>query len=425
MLSVDNLHADQTNYTSIIVGNIPPSVNDEVIEVFFESKKKGAGSPVKNVRLNRTKHWAIVEFEEHEAVSTVMSKVPISLMDVELSVQPYQPLIADSCVIHNLEIRDLPEELAEELLAKDIDETLGLVENSCAEYDSEGEKSMNFDESYDEYIVDIIPIKLRMLEAMEYSKAVAERFPGVKFEINFENNRVDIRGKTEDVVSVKLDLYKTLSSFCVYNMKCISPEMFEASRVMEYINSTLDAKKLICTWDVQNKRLVICSHETHIAQCCDIIEGAVKETVFPVCTESAAAFLSSQWQNMLAMLRKDNEVMCKAETGGRGNEAQVHVIAMSNAINAVVEKIKSFLKQQLRIDTETFYTAKELGLFFAEIEKNNPGVARRILDKISSNLPLHHVCINVKSSYGMTTYNITGTAEGRLLAKNHIINMVF
>ena len=265
VLSVDNLHADQTNYASIIVGNIPPTVNEEVIEVFFESKKKGAGAPVKHVLLNRTKHWAVVEFEEPEAVSTIMSKLPISLMDFELSVQPYQPIIADGCEIHDLEIRDLPDELTEELLAKDIDETLGLVENSSAENDSEVEESMN-EYSGTEYIEDIIPVKLRMLDAKDYTSTVSKRFPGVKFKINLENNKICISGKTEDLVSVKLDLYRTLSSFCVYKVDCISPELYQYTKVKGYINDKLAKTELICSWEVRNERLFMCSQEVDIAR---------------------------------------------------------------------------------------------------------------------------------------------------------------
>ena len=62
---VDNY--EKTNI--ILVQNIPPSLDEEVLELFFESKKKKGGGPVKHVKLDREKNWAIIEFYEPEGMS--------------------------------------------------------------------------------------------------------------------------------------------------------------------------------------------------------------------------------------------------------------------------------------------------------------------------------------------------------------------
>ena len=49
------------------VSNLPPAAeNEEYLDVFFESTKRQGGGPVKKVTLMKDKHFAIVEFEEHD-----------------------------------------------------------------------------------------------------------------------------------------------------------------------------------------------------------------------------------------------------------------------------------------------------------------------------------------------------------------------
>ena len=48
----------------ILVKNFLPVVDEDMLEIFFESKKKSGGGPVRIVQLNREKSWAVVEFCE-------------------------------------------------------------------------------------------------------------------------------------------------------------------------------------------------------------------------------------------------------------------------------------------------------------------------------------------------------------------------
>ena len=48
----------------ILVKNFLPAIDEDMLELFFESKKKSGGGPIKNVQLNREKSWAVVEFCE-------------------------------------------------------------------------------------------------------------------------------------------------------------------------------------------------------------------------------------------------------------------------------------------------------------------------------------------------------------------------
>ena len=45
--------------------NLPPAaVNEEYLDIFFESKKRQGGGPVQKVTLVKKKHYAIIEFEQ-------------------------------------------------------------------------------------------------------------------------------------------------------------------------------------------------------------------------------------------------------------------------------------------------------------------------------------------------------------------------
>ena len=57
-----NAEGDINSTKTILVQNIPSSLDEDMIEAFFESTKKGGGGPVNKLELNMQKHWAVVEF---------------------------------------------------------------------------------------------------------------------------------------------------------------------------------------------------------------------------------------------------------------------------------------------------------------------------------------------------------------------------
>ena len=82
-------HGDDSKETNtIIVKNVPVSVDEELLEVFFESTKKQGGGPVKSVNILGDEQVAIVEFCESGAVETVLNKRPIKYGKTELDVKP-------------------------------------------------------------------------------------------------------------------------------------------------------------------------------------------------------------------------------------------------------------------------------------------------------------------------------------------------
>ena len=59
---------DSVETDTIIVKNVPASVDAELLELFFESTKKQGGGPVKNVKIIADEQVAIIEFCERSAV---------------------------------------------------------------------------------------------------------------------------------------------------------------------------------------------------------------------------------------------------------------------------------------------------------------------------------------------------------------------
>ena len=66
--ATDSIQEDSLTTNKILVKTFPPAVDEDMLEVFFESKKKVGGGPVKNVQLNREKNWAVVEFDEADGM---------------------------------------------------------------------------------------------------------------------------------------------------------------------------------------------------------------------------------------------------------------------------------------------------------------------------------------------------------------------
>ena len=78
--TVDDLKETNT----ILVKNVPVSVDEELLEIFFESTKKQGGGPVKSVKILSDKKVAFVEFYEHTGVETVLKQKPIKYGKTEL-----------------------------------------------------------------------------------------------------------------------------------------------------------------------------------------------------------------------------------------------------------------------------------------------------------------------------------------------------
>ena len=65
-------NAETVKNNTILVTILPTIIDEDVLEIFFESTKKQGGGPVKNVKIISNKNIAIVEFYS-------MKRAPLTL----------------------------------------------------------------------------------------------------------------------------------------------------------------------------------------------------------------------------------------------------------------------------------------------------------------------------------------------------------
>ena len=373
-----------------MVANVPSTADEGVLELLFESKRKGGGGPVKHIQLNWQKKWAIVEFCKPDAVEAVMSKLPITLMGIQLEIHPYTPLISAGVVIHGLVIKGLPKELSNNLLTKDVEGTIGSLEASSAEYESDSEQFEVKSEVYEQAGIEVVktlePIQLRMLITMEFEESMAEKFPNIRVKIDLEMYEVILEGDNADIQSDKTDLYETLSAFAVCVFAGISEEELELiqyKRVKEYIEKKLASEKLLCLWEIEEKCLIVCSFHADVIRCFGIISGSVKEEKFLISDRSSAVFWSTEWQNKLKELQKDSDLCSKVKSSG--SEINAHIIAQDDEVGNVVDKVKIFLKEQSKRRSETVQV-KQLGENLATFSKVSYEIWHNLFNRIASDL---------------------------------------
>ena len=405
---------------------MPSAADEDVLELLFESNRKGGGGPVKHVQLNREKKWAIIEFCEPDAVKAVMSKLPITLMGIELEIHPYTPLVPGGVVIQSLDIRGLPKDLTDDLLTKDVEGIIGTNEVSSAEYESDNDANEMNEQSMGNVVKDLKPVQLRMLRAIQYPNSISETFPNVKVKINLEKNEVLFSGERAGIEFVKLNFFAKLSSFSVCMLDDIPTdvlEFYQSERVVAYINKKLSAAKVVCAWEVRTQYLIVCSLHSDITRCSNIIRESVKTEKFPISNESAVISLSSLWQDQLKEVRKDNDLTCKIISNRK--ETYVHLILTDDraqdTTKGISTKIKDFLKRNSKLQT-VYVTTNELGPNFSALYNVSSSLVQKELKSIAEDLSVHSVTI-VTLIVTNSAVEIKGTLEGRELAKQRIIKL--
>ena len=119
--SRNKTNVEKTN--TILVRNVPESVDEDLLEVFFESTKKYGGGPVKSVKIMKDKKTAFVEFCDESAVDAVLKKKPIMFGTKELHVNRFKPFLASNEAITQADIKsiNLPQDFTDDLLKKHLE----------------------------------------------------------------------------------------------------------------------------------------------------------------------------------------------------------------------------------------------------------------------------------------------------------------
>ena len=99
----------------LLVKNLPDTIDEEHLEMFFEHRKRQGGGPVKNVTLHLDDGFAVIEFQEVEAVDTVLKKRPIKILGKPVEVEMYMPYFHKDESLKSINVVGIPDELVEDM----------------------------------------------------------------------------------------------------------------------------------------------------------------------------------------------------------------------------------------------------------------------------------------------------------------------
>lgn len=408
--------ADVHEKTNIIlVQNIPPFLDEEFLELFFESKKKKGGGPVKHIKLDKEKHWAIVEFYEPEAVDVVLSKRPITMLDTTVDIQPYLPLLARNDHLTSLDIQGLPSKLTEDILAAQLNSILSpatvLEENHQAD-----ELSSAPDERVTETITNIRQLHLRYLHVSDFKNRMRDKYQDLS--IQFLPTTIIFDGHVSEIEAAKSDLNHFIDSLWIHTVDNIDRhqlEIIQFQQAIDYITNLLKSLQLVAVWEVNNASLVSCCSQDSAMFVQRIILESVQMKIVSTPLDSSALYTTDMWKDCVTDIHMKYQGLCKLYL--RNDQSGVTVVATDNVVDEVAHVVQMFL-----ID----HAVLQQTMTADHVDKNPH--FRNTLEQAILELPKHFLqLVSLKSvspiSFGNKfIFTLRGTAKGIDLLKWKVAN---
>ena len=235
--------------------------------------------------------------------------------------------------------------------------------------------------------------------------------------MDLEQNKISFEGDSKTVLSGYRNLVEAIGKFSVNrigNKPAEYIELYKRERVIEYINESLEEQNIVCAWEVKGRVIVICSLEESIVECTKIIDESVIEIQFPISKESSATLFSQEWQEEVKQIQDENDIAYKVISDK--SSTNVSVLATDKEVSAIVCHIKTFLESQLEIKSD-ICKHESFSTKFQQMHNLDYRATQKMLNQIAEALSMYHVTINREVKGGCCVFNITGTLEGRELAK--------
>lgn len=416
---------DHAKTNIILVQNIPPSLDEEFLELFFESKKKKGGGPVKHIKLDKEKHWAVVEFYEPEAVDVVLAKRPITMLDTTVDIQPYLPLLARGDHLTSLDIQGLPSKLTEDILAAQLNSILSTATALEVNHEAD-EVSSEPDERVIETITNIRELHLRYLQESDFQKRMKGKFPNLSITIQ-PTKTVIVDGHASEIKAVKLDLKNVIDCLLIHTVDNIDRqqlEIIQSKEAIDYITKLLKSLKLVAVWEVNSGKLVFCCSQEGVMFCQRIILESVKvKIVTTPFMDASIVYRSDLWKEYVNNIDKKYKGMCKLYLNH--DQSGVIIVSTDNVVEEIVHEVQKF---------HTDHTIVQLTL----IADNVDGMLdfKKVLDQAFLSVPKHFLKVvswnNKSSAFMSSTFSFTlkGTMKGirllkMILSNKHNINVFF
>ena len=269
-----------------------------------------------------------------------------------------------------------------------------------------------------ETISNLNPVQLKMLSATRFPDAAKKNFPNVNVEIDHNKIEIVLKGDSAELQNAKLCLFETVSDFSIIILKDIPENYFEllkAKRVQEYIAEKLDSKKLVCTWEVLDSELVVCSSGADIASCATVISESVKEEIIPASDASVGILYTRPWPERLTGLHKEGRFIYKVVSAD--SHTSIRIITTDDISTEVVTLVKQLLTKHIKIQKEDHFVSST-GKNLIEAYKLYKNLICHKVHEIESDLSMHHMSLKFTNAFAPNAYiTISGTLEGIDLAK--------
>lgn len=187
------------------------------------------------------------------------------------------------------------------------------------------------------------PSKRELLTLSELPDKLKKSHPG--YEIRVTQNGVEVNGPAQDEAEkLKSKLLEFLSGVSQLHVpvSALKADFLQRQDVRDKLTGKLKAQGLPCTYTLTGGVLIVSSTSMQtVKQACEVIKGAVSESVLPVEPEYEYVIYSEDWKSFLLSLD-----MCCAEA--LAEQKAVSVVTLKDVEQTVMENIVRFLSTPIQ-----------------------------------------------------------------------------
>ncbi|XP_062865340.1 uncharacterized protein parp10 isoform X2 [Trichomycterus rosablanca] len=367
-----SLSLEEVEYTdSILVENLPPSVSEDLLILYFESPRIGGGEVTAvSMSANGT---AKVSFKDSELVNAVVQK-PHKLEDTDLIVKPYYSFLSveentpsaasDQMVEDEHQAAASTSSTAEENTSQDVSMAdvsttsprsaippfttpappgKGSSPETSMEYVSQGVSPDPVTPVCHNLSVPD-PAKLKLLASSDLLGDLRNAYPN--FEIAPTQDGVDIKGPGRDQAEkIKNKLLEFVSGSTQAHVPIseLKSQFLQREKVKQRLASVLKDNGVTCTYTVSGGTLVMTSTSVQaLNKACEVITGQLVETVLPVESRHECMIYTQEWRHFLTT--QD----CCAQVSG--DAKCIVLVALKDEEKEIRSRMDQFLSTPIQIE---------------------------------------------------------------------------
>ncbi|KAK3511872.1 hypothetical protein QTP70_027460, partial [Hemibagrus guttatus] len=349
---------------SIMVGNLTPDLNDDLLMLYFESSRSGGGDVVAVSRISQ--HLAKVSFKDVQSVNVILQKSH-RLEETDLTVKPYYSFLhseneASQMSLENGTDQGVDDQISAVSPVNDTHSDLVRAASSSSSLSQEA-VAMSVDIQMTPEPVDISqvllppaklqrsicqvsipdPIKRELVTLCDVPEKLRTSHPG--YDIRVTQNGVEVEGPTADgAEKLKGELLEFLSgvSQVHVSVSALKADFLQRQDVRDKLTAKLKVQGLPCSYTLNGAVLILSSTSMQMVnQACEEIKGAVSEFVLHVEPEYEYIIYSEEWKTFLM-----SQDTCSAEASAQGSA--ISVVTLKDVELEVKENFARFLSTPIQ-----------------------------------------------------------------------------